>query len=105
MLGFVSEELLAEQVGEAALKAEQADIVNTMKEVRSNGIALMRKTIAGGAYICGPAHFRTFSQANHAKWRAGLVAFTDHVEVAHLENPQRQQAARKKHRAEREQRK
>jgi len=46
MLGFVSEELLAEQVGEAALQAEQADMVNALAEVKMNGIALMRETIS-----------------------------------------------------------
>ena len=46
ILGFVSEELLKEQVGEAALKAEQADMVNALAEVKREGIALMRETIA-----------------------------------------------------------
>lgn len=46
ILGFVSEELLKEQVGEAALKAEQADMVNALAEVKREGVALMRETIA-----------------------------------------------------------
>lgn len=46
ILGFVSEELLKEQVGEEALKAEQADMVNALAEVKRDGIVLMRETIA-----------------------------------------------------------
>lgn len=46
ILGFVSEELLKEQVGEAALKAEQEDMVNALAEVKRDGIALMRESIA-----------------------------------------------------------
>jgi hypothetical protein len=58
---------------------------------------------AAGSGIGGTAHFRAFGQRHHAKRRACLVAFADHVEVAHLKDAQRQDTARKQHRAQREQ--
>ena len=59
------------------------------------------KPFSAGA---GSPHLATGGQADDAKRRAGLVAAPDHVEVANLENAQRQQTTRKQHAAEREKR-
>ena len=51
----------------------------------------------------GPANLRALREADHAKRRAVLVASADHVEVAHLEDAQWQEAAGKQHSAQGEQ--
>jgi hypothetical protein len=46
ILGFASEALLAEQVNEAALMEERTETVNLWKEVREEGMKLVREQIA-----------------------------------------------------------
>jgi 3,4-dihydroxy-2-butanone 4-phosphate synthase len=56
------------------------------------------------AALAGLLHLDALGQAHHAKRGAAFVATLDHVQVAHLENAQRQQTVRKQHQVERKQR-
>jgi hypothetical protein len=46
ILGFASEELLADQVNESRLAEERAETVNLWNEVRQSGVALLRKQLS-----------------------------------------------------------
>src|SRR5690606_27109407 len=62
--------------------------------------------LAGEAGRCigiDAPHLAAFGQADHAERCAGLDAAVDHVEVAHLEDPQRHPAVREQDGAKREQ--
>jgi hypothetical protein len=64
--------------------------------------AVARRLAVGGARPA--AGVRPFAQADDAERFAGLVAVAYHVQVAHLEDAQRQGAAREQDRLERKQR-